>query len=142
MAKVETIVPRLKAKYDSEIKGRLKERFQIDNPNAVPRLEKIVIDMGVKGAVENKTRVDQGARHALPDPRNEGQEEGLIDGQDHLDRQVFATGEVQHAQLHALLDVLAPPRRLPEVQDLPHLPARARSQGRDPGHAQGLVVSS
>jgi len=54
--------PRLKTKYDSEIKGRLKERFKLDNPNAVPRLEKIVIDMGVKGAVENKTRVDQAAR--------------------------------------------------------------------------------
>jgi large subunit ribosomal protein L5 len=59
---LERIVPRLKVRYDAEIKPRLKERFQIDNANAVPRLEKIVIDMGVKGAVENKSRVDQAAR--------------------------------------------------------------------------------
>ncbi len=67
MAKVQStvqnqVVPRLKAKYDTDVKGRLKERFKIANPNAIPRLEKIVIDMGVKGAVENKTRVDQAAR--------------------------------------------------------------------------------
>jgi large subunit ribosomal protein L5 len=61
-APLERIVPRLKTRYDSEIKGRLKERFAIDNPNAVPHLVKIVIDMGVKGAVENKSRVDQAAR--------------------------------------------------------------------------------
>jgi large subunit ribosomal protein L5 len=49
---------RLKQKYDQEVKARLKERFGIDNDHAVPRLSKIVINMGVKGAVENKGRVD------------------------------------------------------------------------------------
>jgi len=61
-APLERIVPRLKTRYEDEIKGRLKERFAIVNPNAVPHLVKIVIDMGVKGAVENKSRVDQAAR--------------------------------------------------------------------------------
>jgi len=49
---------RLKDKYDAEVKGRLKERFKIGNDMAVPRLKKIVINMGVNGAVENKSRVD------------------------------------------------------------------------------------
>lgn len=49
---------RLKEKYDGEVKGRLKERFKIANDMAVPRLTKIVINMGVNGAVENKSRVD------------------------------------------------------------------------------------
>ncbi len=62
MAKVESIQPRLKVKYDTEVRGRLRERFKIENDNAVPRLLKIVIDMGVTGAVENKARVDQAAK--------------------------------------------------------------------------------
>ena len=49
---------RLKEKYDKEVKPRLKERFKIDNDLAVPRLTKIVVNMGVKGAVENKSHVD------------------------------------------------------------------------------------
>ena len=53
---------RLKDKYDQEVKQRLKERFRIDNDLAVPRLSKIVINMGVKGAVENKGRVDSAVR--------------------------------------------------------------------------------
>ncbi len=53
---------RLKARYDSEIKGRLKEQFSIGNDFAVPRLTKIVVNMGCKGAVENKSRVDTAAR--------------------------------------------------------------------------------
>lgn len=49
---------RLKKKYDNEIKQALKQRFSIDNDMALPRLTKIVVNMGVKGAVENKGRVD------------------------------------------------------------------------------------
>jgi large subunit ribosomal protein L5 len=53
---------RLKDKYDKEVKPRLMERFKIQNDNAVPRLSKIVVNMGVKGAVENKGRVDAAVR--------------------------------------------------------------------------------
>ncbi len=53
---------RLKDKYRSEVKPRLKERFKIENDLAVPRLRKIVINMGVKGAVENKNRVEGAAK--------------------------------------------------------------------------------
>jgi large subunit ribosomal protein L5 len=49
---------RLKQKYLEEVKPRLKQRFGIDNDMAVPRLTKIVVNMGVNGAVENKGRVD------------------------------------------------------------------------------------
>jgi len=53
---------RLKEKYDKEVKPRLKDRFKIQNDMAVPRLTKIVINMGVNGAVENKSRVEVAAR--------------------------------------------------------------------------------
>jgi large subunit ribosomal protein L5 len=54
--------PRLRERYRQEVRGRLKERFSIANDHAIPRLEKIVVNMGVKGAVENKARVDAAAR--------------------------------------------------------------------------------
>lgn len=53
---------RLKDKYDKEVKPRLKERFKIQNDLAVPRLIKIVVNMGVRGAVENKGRVETAVR--------------------------------------------------------------------------------
>lgn len=57
-----TLAPRLKVRYDQEVRSRLKERFQIANDLAVPRLTKIVVNMGVKGAVENKNRVETAAK--------------------------------------------------------------------------------
>lgn len=53
---------RLKEKYATEVSSTLKERFSIGNVNAIPRLEKIVVNMGVRGAVENKARVETAAR--------------------------------------------------------------------------------
>jgi hypothetical protein len=50
--------PRLRERYRTEVRARLKEQFKIENDLAVPRLTKIVVNMGVKGAVENKARVD------------------------------------------------------------------------------------
>lgn len=54
--------PRLLEKYRSEIHGKLKSTLGIENDHAVPRLTKIVVNMGCKGAVENKARVDSAAR--------------------------------------------------------------------------------
>jgi large subunit ribosomal protein L5 len=55
-------VPRLKEKYDGEVRGTLKERFGIVNDLAVPGLEKIVVNMGVNGAAESKGRVETASR--------------------------------------------------------------------------------
>ena len=53
---------RLKTKYQEEVKSKLKESFGIKNDHATPVLTKIVINMGVKGAVENKAKVDAAVR--------------------------------------------------------------------------------
>jgi large subunit ribosomal protein L5 len=58
----ERIPARLKERYRSEVRSQLMERFRIENPMAVPRLHKIVINMGCKGAVETKARIDSAAR--------------------------------------------------------------------------------
>ena len=54
--------PRLKEKYDDEVKSSLMERFSIGNAMAAPKLQKVVVNMGCKGAVENKSRVDAALR--------------------------------------------------------------------------------
>jgi len=56
------MAPRLKEKYASEVKTKLKERFAISNEMAIPRLTKIVVNMGVGKAVENKSRVEAAAK--------------------------------------------------------------------------------
>jgi large subunit ribosomal protein L5 len=43
--------PRLKVKYDTEIRAALKESLGLSNIMQVPRLEKIVLNMGVGAAV-------------------------------------------------------------------------------------------
>lgn len=49
---------RLLEKYKKEIIKELQEELGIDNPMAVPRLEKIVINMGVGDAIQNIKLLD------------------------------------------------------------------------------------
>src|ERR671914_1145929 len=49
---------RLKDRYVEEIAPSLRERFGIDNPMRVPRLEKIVVNMGVGEAAQNSRTLD------------------------------------------------------------------------------------
>jgi large subunit ribosomal protein L5 len=49
---------RLKQKYHSEIKQSLKKELGIENSMAVPRLEKIVINMGLGEATQNVKIMD------------------------------------------------------------------------------------
>jgi len=44
---VTTARPRLKQRYDSEVRAQLKEQLGLSNIMEVPRLEKIVLNMGV-----------------------------------------------------------------------------------------------
>jgi len=50
--------PRLQTLYESSIRDALIAEFGYQNPMAVPRLEKIVINMGVGEATQDKKRVD------------------------------------------------------------------------------------
>ena len=51
-------VPRLKTKYDSEIRAALKDQLELPNVMQVPRLEKIVINMGVGAAVSQPSLLE------------------------------------------------------------------------------------
>ena len=49
---------RLKELYDKEIKSALKETLKIKNNMAVPKLQKITINMGVGKASQEKAKID------------------------------------------------------------------------------------
>lgn len=53
---------RLKEIYDSEIVAKMKEKFGYTNPMQVPKLEKIVINMGVGEAKENVKVLESAVR--------------------------------------------------------------------------------
>jgi large subunit ribosomal protein L5 len=57
----DTYIPRLKAKYDSEIAKAMVEKFGYKNVMEVPKIEKIVLNMGVGEATQDKKKVEQAA---------------------------------------------------------------------------------
>jgi large subunit ribosomal protein L5 len=52
------MAPRLKEKYDGEIAVRLKETLELENAMQVPRLLKIVVNMGVGDAAQDAKLMD------------------------------------------------------------------------------------
>ena len=54
-------VARLAERYGKEIVKRLKERLGRTNPLSLPRLQKIVVNMGVGKALQDKNRLEQAA---------------------------------------------------------------------------------
>ena len=52
------MTPRLKEKYRDQVVGELMEKFEYSNVNQVPRLEKIVVNMGVGGATQDTKLLD------------------------------------------------------------------------------------
>ena len=53
--------PRMKKLYEDSIIKAMTEKFGYKNPMQVPKIEKIVINMGVGDATQDKKRVDQAA---------------------------------------------------------------------------------
>jgi large subunit ribosomal protein L5 len=54
-------VPRLRAQFDTEIRGKLVEKFGYTNPMQVPALEKVVLNMGIGEAVNDRKKVELAA---------------------------------------------------------------------------------
>ena len=50
--------PRLQQKYEAEIRQAIQEQFGIGNAHQIPKLEKIVINMGVGSAVGEKKHLE------------------------------------------------------------------------------------
>ena len=54
----ERVIPRRLVQYREEVAPGLREQFGYANPMQIPRLTKIVVNMGVGRAVENKARIE------------------------------------------------------------------------------------
>ena len=54
----EKYVPRLKTKYKDEVRAKLVEQFGYTNPMTVPKIEKIVVNMGVGEAATDSKAID------------------------------------------------------------------------------------
>jgi len=53
-----TYIPRLKAKYNDEIRTALKDKFQYKSVMQVPKLEKIAVSQGIGSATSDKKLID------------------------------------------------------------------------------------
>jgi large subunit ribosomal protein L5 len=54
-------VPRLRADYDRKIRGQLTEKFGYTNVMQVPRLDKVVLNMGIGEAVNDRKKAETAA---------------------------------------------------------------------------------
>jgi large subunit ribosomal protein L5 len=61
MAEAVAYTPRLKALYNESIRANLQKQFGYENPMMTPRLDKVVINMGVGEAVNDRKAVEAAA---------------------------------------------------------------------------------
>jgi large subunit ribosomal protein L5 len=61
MFETKDYTPRLKEKYVSEIRAKLKEELQLANEMQIPKLEKVVLNMGVGDAVNDRKSIENAA---------------------------------------------------------------------------------
>src|SRR5687768_10275766 len=54
----DTYTPRLKDRYNAEVRDKLKDQLGLDNVMQVPRLDKIVLNMGVGDAITDSKALD------------------------------------------------------------------------------------
>src|SRR5215813_12137654 len=54
----EAVTPRLWERYEKEIRPALAKKLGRSNPHALPRLQKIVVNMGVGSAISEKKHIE------------------------------------------------------------------------------------
>jgi large subunit ribosomal protein L5 len=54
-------IPRLRQQYDKDIRSKMTEKFGYTNPMQVPGLDKVVINMGIGEAVNDRKKVELAA---------------------------------------------------------------------------------
>ncbi|MES2442518.1 MAG: 50S ribosomal protein L5 [Pseudomonadota bacterium] len=58
----DSYTPRMRTKYDEVIAKAMTEKFGYTNPMQIPRIAKIVLNMGVGEATQDKKKVEQAAQ--------------------------------------------------------------------------------
>ena len=57
----ETYVPRLRKHYEEVVRPKLAQQFSYKNPMQVPRLDKVVLNMGIGEAVNDRKKAESAA---------------------------------------------------------------------------------
>ena len=60
-ARPEGYKPRLKVEYEDKIRSAMREKFSYKNIMQVPRIEKVVLNMGIGEAVNDRKKVESAA---------------------------------------------------------------------------------
>jgi len=55
-------IPRLQQKYADEVKSKLQEEFNFANPMMIPKLQKIVVNVSMKEAIQNVKLLETAAK--------------------------------------------------------------------------------
>ena len=128
MSTATSTAPRLKQKYQDEIRGSLKTQLEFANPMQVPRIEKIVINMGVgkatqqpsllEGAVADLTKIS-GQKPIITKSRNSIASFKLREGQS-IGCKVTLRGDRMWEFLDRLISVA-----IPRIRDFRGLPANS-----------------
>ena len=76
-------VPRLKERYEAEVKAQLQEQLGLANVMEVPVFDKIVLNMGIGEAVQDKKAVEQALDEFESDlwPEAQGEPGAQVDRQ-------------------------------------------------------------
>ncbi|HEY2323733.1 MAG TPA: 50S ribosomal protein L5 [Thermoanaerobaculia bacterium] len=119
---------RLKETYIKEVRKKLADEFKIENPMALPKVEKVVINMGVGEAIQNAKLLDtaseeltaiSGQKPVITRAKKSIASFKLREGQA-IGTMVTLRGEKMYEFLDRLINVA-----LPRVRDFRGVPAKS-----------------
>jgi large subunit ribosomal protein L5 len=119
---------RLKEHYQNEVRKKLQDEFQITNPMAVPKIEKVVLNMGMGEAIANAKILDTaveelttitGQKPVVTKAKKSIASFKLREGQS-IGTMVTLRGEKMYEFLDRLINIA-----LPRVRDFRGVPTRS-----------------
>jgi len=119
---------RLKEKYSKEVRKKIQDEFGIKNPMAVPKVEKVVLNMGVGEAIQNIKVLDNavdelatitGQKPVVTKAKKSIASFKLREGQS-IGARVTLRGEKMYEFLDRLINVA-----LPRVRDFRGVPTKS-----------------
>jgi large subunit ribosomal protein L5 len=122
------MAPRLKEHYLNEVRKKLQDEFQITNPMAVPKIEKVVLNMGMGEAIANAKILDTaveelttitGQKPVVTKAKKSIASFKLREGQS-IGTMVTLRGEKMYEFLDRLINIA-----LPRVRDFRGLPTKS-----------------
>jgi len=122
------MAPRLKEHYQKEVRRKLQDEFGIKNPMAVPKVEKVVLNMGVGEAISNAKILDAavdelatitGQKPVVTKAKKSIASFKLREGQS-IGTMVTLRGEKMYEFLDRLINIA-----LPRVRDFRGLPTKS-----------------